>query len=324
MRTTSVRVERVTLLDTNSQMEAPASETQLASGNLKESFWLRSQKVLGRLVTVSFTVAVVALLIAGFVLKDREIFVPGEGVAYKFGIIGGTSMLLLLFYPLVKRVTWLGFQRHGGVWLQVHMLLGIFGPLLIFYHSNFSLGAMNSNIALLSMIAVAASGVIGRYIYTRVHRGMSSVKLDIGNLLADSSRTMLTIDGAIGGNRGALTQQMADFAKKVLPQADGMVSAFSVLVSIPVQSRLAQGHLVREANRLIHSNAKSENWGWNEQRRQKSRVKREIVSFVSSVSRAAQLTFWERVFSLWHLFHVPLFFVLIVSGVIHVVAVHLY
>jgi hypothetical protein len=324
MRTTSVRVERVTLLGTTSQMDVPASQTQVASENLRESLWLRLQKVLGKLVSVSVSVAVVLLLVAGFVLKDREIFVPGEGVAYKFGIIGGTSMLLLLFYPLVKRVTWLGFQRHGSVWLQVHMILGILGPLLIFYHSNFSLGALNSNIALLSMIAVAASGVIGRYIYTRVHRGMSSVKLDIGNLLADSSRTMLAIDTAVGSNRGTLTQQMADFAKKVLPQANGMVSAFSVVVSIPVQSRMARGHLVREANRLIHGNAKVENWGWNEQRRQKSKVRREIVSFLNSVSRAAQLTFWERVFSLWHLFHVPLFFVLIVSGVIHVVAVHLY
>ena len=41
-------------------------------------------------------------------------------------------------------------------------------------------------------------------------------------------------------------------------------------------------------------------------------------------SKASQLGFWERMFSAWHVLHVPLFFLLLVSGVIHVVAVHLY
>lgn len=324
MRTNAVRVESVTRLDTTVYTEVAAADSNAGAENSERSLWRQLKGIAGNLVSMSVALAVVVLIVVGFALKNREIFVPGEGLAYKFGIFGGSAMLLLLFYPMVKRVTWLGFQRHGGVWLQIHMFLGILGPLFIFYHSNFSFGALNSNLALLSMIAVSGSGVIGRYIYTRVHRGMSSVKFDLGNLLADSSRTMLAIDASIGGNGGALTKDMAKFAQSVLPQSAGMVSAFAAIVNIPLQSRSARMQLVREANRQIHANAIAANWGWIEQRRRKSKVKREIVAFLNSVSKAAQLTFWERIFSLWHLFHVPLFFVLIVSGVIHVVAVHLY
>ncbi len=43
------------------------------------------------------------------------------------------------------------------------------GPVLILFHANFSLGATNSNVALFSMLLVAGSGVVGRYIYTRLH-----------------------------------------------------------------------------------------------------------------------------------------------------------
>ncbi len=55
---------------------------------------------------------------------------------------------------------------------------------------NFSLGATNSNIALFCMILVALSGVAGRYIYTRVHRGLSAVRFDLNTLLANSSRLL--------------------------------------------------------------------------------------------------------------------------------------
>jgi hypothetical protein len=33
---------------------------------------------------------------------------------------------------------------------------------------------------------------------------------------------------------------------------------------------------------------------------------------------------FERLFSLWHALHLPLFLMLLVAGVVHVVAVHVY
>ena len=49
------------------------------------------------------------------------------------------------------------------------MVLGVVGPILVLFHANFHLGATNSNVALICMLLVAGSGVIGRYIYTRMH-----------------------------------------------------------------------------------------------------------------------------------------------------------
>ncbi len=52
------------------------------------------------------------------------------------------------------------------------MVLGVTGPLLVLFHANFSFGATNSNVALICMLLVAGSGVVGRYIYTRLHAHM--------------------------------------------------------------------------------------------------------------------------------------------------------
>ena len=40
--------------------------------------------------------------------------------------------------------------------------------------------------------------------------------------------------------------------------------------------------------------------------------------------QVAQLAIYERLFSLWHLFHMPLFILLVISALAHVLAVHMY
>jgi len=45
---------------------------------------------------------------------------------------------------------------------------------------------------------------------------------------------------------------------------------------------------------------------------------------VKLLRRVAQLSFYERLFSLWHLFHLPLFILLVISALVHVLAVHMF
>jgi hypothetical protein len=38
----------------------------------------------------------------------------------------------------------------------------------------------------------------------------------------------------------------------------------------------------------------------------------------------AEYRVYERLFSLWHVLHLPLFFMLLAAGIVHVIAVHVY
>jgi hypothetical protein len=283
----------------------------------KQSFVARA------LTSVAF-LATIAAIVTGFYLKRGEYLVPGEGLGYKLGIAGGVTMLLVLFYPMAKRSTWLGFQKHSILWLRTHMFLGTVGPLLIFYHSNFSMGAINSNIALFSMIVVAISGVIGRFIYTRVHRGMSFTKHDLGSLLAVSSRLLADVGQDFGPSSASVAGLMSGFAQNAIPKSQKFLPNLYAAVTLPVRKTFARHKIMTELHVAVRSAAKSEGWTLLQKQTKFAAARQDVLEFLSCVSKASQLNFWERMFSLWHVLHVPCFFVLLVSGVLHVVAVHLY
>ena len=107
------------------------------------------------------------LSVLGWVLPLNEFITPKTGLGYWMGIVGASMMLLLLSYSLRKRYKFLDWSPTLNRWFNAHMFLGLFGPILILYHCGYHLGADNSNMALWSMITVAISGVIGRYLYNK-------------------------------------------------------------------------------------------------------------------------------------------------------------
>ncbi len=121
---------------------------------------------------IAWGVLVASLILWGANARLERYITPQRGMGYWLGIIGGSMMLLLLVYSARKRAAWL--RWIGGIpqWFQIHMVLGVVGPLLVLFHANFRLGATNSNVALICMLLVAGSGVIGRYIYTRMHANL--------------------------------------------------------------------------------------------------------------------------------------------------------
>ena len=53
-------------------------------------------------------------------------------------------------------------------------------------------------------------------------------------------------------------------------------------------------------------------------------VRRYIERRLEATRRVAEFESYERLFSLWHVLHLPLFFLLLVAGIVHVIAVHVY
>jgi len=110
------------------------------------------------------------LIIAGFCLPLTDFLSPKEGLGYALGWIGAIMMTLLFTYSIRRRYKWAWLEKTPalGKWFNLHMLLGIFGPIAILYHSGYHLGATNSNMALWSMLIVFASGFVGRFLYNKV------------------------------------------------------------------------------------------------------------------------------------------------------------
>lgn len=143
-------------------------------------------------------------------------FKPGGVVGHGLGIIGSSLMVLMLAYSLRKRMRMM--RRWGNIswWLNYHIWMGIAGPLLVILHTSFKVSGIIA-ISFWSMIAVAMSGVFGRYLYVQIPRGISGNELSIQELNAErhkllnslrdrylvSDETLRQIEGDASASKGA-------------------------------------------------------------------------------------------------------------------------
>ena len=106
---------------------------------------------------------------------------PGGRVGHALGVGGSTLMVLMLGYSLRKRAG--ALRRLGPMsrWLDVHMLFGIVGPLLVVLHSSFKVQGLVA-LSFWSMIIVAASGVFGRYLYLQIPRTRAGEEMNLAAL----------------------------------------------------------------------------------------------------------------------------------------------
>ncbi len=270
-----------------------------------------------------FFIAAVILLYLGWYLPTERYISPKRGVGYALGIIGGSLMLLLFLYSARKHIRWLRFLGPTVSWFRFHMVLGILGPLCILYHSNFSLGAANSNVALFSMLTVAGSGLIGRYIYARIHQGLYGSKLTLGELQV-GAEGLRAISGTVGF-LPELVGRLEDTEKRLLATGPQLpLLGFVRPLFVAAAALRNRWRLRRYIRKCLRAAARSSTAVAAESRRLRQTAYGYVDRRLAAARRVAEFQGYERLFSLWHALHFPLIFMLVVAAVVHVIAVHVY
>lgn len=270
-----------------------------------------------------FGIAVVVALWVGWLNRDDNGLTPLSGVGYWLGIVGSSFMLLLLLYPLRKRIKALRAIGSVGFWFRSHMLLGVFGPVLILFHANFKLGSINSNAALVSMLVVAISGVVGRYLYGKIHLGMYGRKAEVREILADAE----ALKQAIGADlpiADRVVEQLSAFAQLGTAAPKSVVTGLLRLPVVSVRASVVRMRLIADARRAITVEGKRLGWPRKVRRRRLARVTELVTLHVAAIKKAAAFAFYERLFALWHVFHLPLFFLLVIAAIVHIYAAHFF
>lgn len=263
------------------------------------------------------------LIFVGWLNADLDLFRAQEGLGYWFGILGSVFMLLLLLYPARKRAK--SMRNAGPVryWFKIHMILGIVGPLLIIFHSNFELGSLNSRIALFCTIIVASSGIVGRYIYSKLHYGLYGRKASLVNLRSEISDLRGTGTG-ISKLIPTINEELNHWEDGIVQQDQNLLNAFWIAMTIAVTSRLKYRRLKTRAMTVIDSASQESLVVGEHRRRLKHNLKSYLQTRVTLLRKFAQYRAFESLFSLWHVVHYPLFVLLVLAAIVHVVAVHMY
>ncbi len=266
---------------------------------------------------------VVAALVAGWFLRDRHVLAAEYGAGYWLGIVGASLMALLLLYPLRKRAKL--FRRLGPVsfWFRTHMIFGVLGPALILFHCNFSLGSLNSRVALFCTLIVAGSGLIGRYIYAHIHHGLYGARATLVEL-RDSFTSLDEQLAPIDRVAPALIETLHAAAASVQRGHVGVLGAVARALRAAVVTRIV-GFRLRRQIRLVLDELASNSAVYAAER---SRLQRNWLGLLDrrllALRRLAQFACFERRFALWHVVHYPVFLVMVAAVILHVFAVHMY
>jgi len=224
----------------------------------------------------------------------------GGSVGHKLGIVGSSMMVLMLLYSIRKRVGALRRLGPLGRWLDVHIFLGIFGPLLVVLHSSFKVQGLVA-LSFWSMVIVVASGVLGRYLYMQIPRTRAGEERALVELEAEDRE----LTGQLRMRFHLDEAQIAGLdALVAVPTRVGLLGGFVRLVTDDL--RLRSGlRAFAQSCRSVPAPVFSD---FERVVRQKAQVRRRIL-------------LWDRVhelFHYWHVLHKPFAVVMYLFMIVHV------
>lgn len=236
----------------------------------------------------------------------HDSYKPSGIIGHGLGIIGSILMLVLLLYSARKRLRFM--QQLGNIryWLNYHIWMGITGPLLVVFHTAFKLGGIVS-VSFWSMIAVALSGVLGRYIYIQIPRTMTGQELSPADLERMDREFQDVLMNKFGLNEDILRLINAASDERAASAKDG----FSGLLFWLMQDLSLSGRL-SSVRRSIRDDARLN-------RHEIAQVTTIIKRKIKLRRRAAFLSTAHSLLHHWHVLHKPFAMVMLIIMVIHVI-----
>jgi len=270
-----------------------------------------------------FTVATLVALWVGWINRDDTSLTPETGTGYWLGIVGSVLMLLLLLYPLRKRLPSLRAIGSVTFWFNTHMVFGVAGPVLVLWHANFKLGSVNCGVALITMLVVAVSGVFGRYLHRKVNIDLEERKALAREVIADADE----LRGFLGSSEAVAERMVRDLNAYSQLGTYAPRTVLLGLLRVPYvwcRGTVLRVRLLGVARQVIAVEGRRRGRPRKVQNRQFAGVNEFVSRHLVAARRAAALSAYERLFRLWHLFHLPLFYLLVIVAVVHVYASHFF
>jgi hypothetical protein len=153
-------------------VEASAAGATSATSSSAAPVTRERRGVLGRLPELAYAlVAIVAVTaLYGVAYSQASTFPTASSlVGHGIGIVGFILMLMTAtLYSLRKLRTDARWGSTAG-WLKFHMVTGLVGPYMVLLHTAMKFNGL-AGLAMLLTVVVVISGLVGRYLYTRVPR----------------------------------------------------------------------------------------------------------------------------------------------------------
>ena len=261
---------------------------------------------------------IVLLVGVGWIVAYGNYFTPRSTLGFNLGLIGSLIMLMaLLGYPLRKHTRCM--QRWGVLkqWFRLHLFFGIIGPILVLFHTTFHVRSLNAGIALASMLLVVASGLIGRYLYAMIHLGLYGRRATLQELQEQFSPSSEDAKSRLHF-APRVDHWLQRFASSSIHTERRFPFSLFWFLTLAMRRKILEFRCARELQWIMHNRRIPEFPGGAPE------AIGLVGTYLKGVQRVEQFTTYERIFSLWHVLHIPLIYILVGSTAVHIVAVYMY
>jgi hypothetical protein len=268
-------------------------------------------QVLNRLIISALLIAAVGM---GWKIAHGHYYKSGIGLGYYLGLVGGLMMLTLLLYSFRKHIKFMQGLGKLKYWFRIHMVLGVLGPTLVLFHTTFRIGSVNAAVALYCMLLVASSGLIGKFVYTRIHKGLYGSRTTLKEARAELSESTDNVKSRL----------------HFFPEVEKWIHAFE-LEALEVKRGFFAGvwyFLSFDVRRLLLIWRSEQNirqvLGAGRMDDVANEAVRLVAQYLLQIQTVAQFKKFEQIFSAWHVLHIPLMFMMVATAIFHVIWVHMY
>lgn len=235
---------------------------------------------------------------------DHQMLKPSGILGHGMGIIGSLFMLIgVASYMMRKRYRFmsrLGLLTH---WLEFHIFLCTLGPILVLFHTSFKFGGLVA-ISFWSMVAVFASGIIGRFIYLQIPRSKEGRELSLNEVRAMKSDVAGIIRDTYKLDNESF-EILTDSLKKkiVLYHSNPLVRYFR-------KRFLSEWETIRDVKAILKKN--------NLPRADYKKVVTLVKNDLNLNRKIERLDRMQNLFKYWHVAHFPFALVMLIIMIIHV------
>lgn len=263
---------------------------------------------------------IVATALSWLVISNTN-FLTNSDFSYNAGLVGGFLMLCSIFYAMFKRIKFIYAMGHNETWFYAHLICGVLGTMIVIFHTTFQIKSINSAVALTCLGLVIVSGIFGRYIGTLLAFQMQKIYERIGpqeiSLINSLARYRQTTDKkvkcgisrllAIGlGNQKRWYTKAIDFIK------------------LPCYALSLHYKLSKSLKTTYKAIAREKGWDRKEFKEHLSETRMLTRGYVKNIFLLGFTQMVSDLFVHWRTIHTSVLYLLTLTAVGHIVAIHMY
>jgi hypothetical protein len=227
---------------------------------------------------------------------------PSGIYGHGLGIIGTLLIIIGVFgYMARKRFRSLGRIGVLKYWLEFHIFLCTLGPIMILFHTAFKFGGIVS-ISFWSMVAVVASGVIGRFIYLQIPRTIQGRELSLHEIQEMKTTNTSNISESLDRVSVNIGDLIKSAAIKPADQYKGFGGFFQQYID------------EYKTKNIISSRLSSEKMSQLEI----AGVMKLVANEMALTRKIQRLVTMQQLFRYWHIAHLPFALIMLIIMIVHV------